>query len=350
MEKAVLLIPNVNDKTIGEDGEVYSLIYDLFCPVSCMDWNGELLALGHENGVSILTPIPSDNKYVLNLKYPFQQDWIFQVTNIVSKPVKLVKFTSKYLLTVHEDFSLKLLNHVKDVEIELAGNRHFDQVNCVDISENGFVASSSDDGELIVWDIASGKSDKFYVDGVVTRLLFFIDKDCDKLVVVENNNCIKVLDWKSGSWLSSIYPQPFNSNCNDVIKDVLIKDDKLLVIGETGWIKKFVLNSLANGCGFTECKEEAQLTSWINNGHLVKNNAKALIGVFGSSSNNSSSVFYNLSNSFSEFYQFNENELNLPSLEVCCGSINSNGIVGLVSGSKLLVLRPFDSYEVVVKQ
>jgi len=315
--------------------------YDLPTSATSIDWSGDLLAYGHDNGISVLTPIPKDTQISKNLPSSLQQEWVFQVTNIpLHSLVTHIKFTSKYIVAAHDDNTITLINHLNESKTKLGddGKRfHTGEINSIDISDNGTVVSTSDDKSIIVWE--KDESRVFYLDNIATLIKFWTDKDGDKLIVVENGIAIKVLDYKKNQWLYSIYPLPYSTNAQPVINDVLIHNDKIIVIGD-GWWKEYDPETLTNGAGYTSPNGESQLSGWIVNSKYIYSKSKPFIG--GISQNKSS--FYDLSANSNQMHQF---KLQLPSTEVTSGSINQEGVVVFASGSKLILAKPFDSYEVI---
>jgi hypothetical protein len=321
--------------------------YDLPTSASSVDWNGNLLAYGHDNGVSVLTPIPQDSKIAKSFPSPFQREWIFQVTNIeTSSPVRIVKFTSKYLIAVHDDYSMTLINNLEESETKLNKNGHTGDINDIDISDNGLIVSVGDDKQVIIWDNDKIQA-KIPTYGIPTVVKFWADKDFDKIIVVENGNVVKVLDWRNKAWLYTIYPKSYSVNSKSFIKDVIIHQNKIIVVGD-GWLKKYSVDDLNGGTGYTYANEEVQLNGWVVDSKYITSptststsaNKTPLIG--GISSDRSS--FYDFASNSNQVHQL---KLQLPSLSVPAGRINSAGIVVFVSGMRLVLARPFDSYEVV---
>lgn len=321
--------------------------YDLPAPVTSLDWNGRLLAYGTENGVTVLTPIPQDSRIAKSFPSLFQREWIFQSTNIkTSSPVTDIKFTSKYLIAVHDDFSLTLINNLEESETRLTKNGHTKDINGIDVSDNGLIVSIGDDQQIIIWENDEVKN-KIPCFGIPTLVKFWADKDFDKIIIVENGNCVKILDWKNSEWLFTIYPESYSNNLTSFIKDVIIYQEKLIVIGD-GWIKKYNIDELKGGTSYTYPEEEIQLNGWIVGSKYITSptstsasvNKRPLIGGI----NIDRSSFYDFASTSNQILQF---KLQLPSLSIPAGRINSNGVVAFVSGSRLILARPFDTYEVV---
>lgn len=299
------------------------------------------MAYGHDNGVSVLTPIPREAQISKNLPSSLQQDWVFQVTNIpLHSLVTHIKFTSKYIVAAHDDNSITVINHLNESKTRLGvegGEGHVEEISSLDVSDNGTVLSASDDRTLIIWEKSESRT--FYLDNIATMAKFWTDKDSDKIIVVENGNTVKVLDYKKNKWLYTIYPVTYSANAQPVINDVVIYNDKIIVIGN-GWWKEYDSEALTNGAGYTVPSRESQLGGWIVKSKYISSKSKPLIG--GISSDRSS--FYDLSLNSNQMHQF---KLQLPSLEVTSGSINYDGVVLFASGFKLILAKPFDSYEVI---
>lgn len=300
-----------------------------------------MLAYGHENGVSVLTPIPRDSQICKNLPSCLQQEWVFQVTNIpLHSLVTHIKFTSKYLVAAHDDNTVTLINHLNNSKERLGTDplkSHMDEINSIDISDSGIVVTTADDKKVIVWE--GEESHVFYLDNVATLVKFWSDKDGDKIIVVENGNTVKVLNYKKNEWLYTIYPLPYSANAQPTINDVLVHNDRIIIVGN-GWWKEYDPELLTNGAGYTLPNNESQLGGWLVNSKFISSNSKPLIG--GISADRSS--FYDLTANSNQMHQF---KLQLPSIEVPTGSINHDGVVAFASGSKLLLVKPFDSYEIV---
>ncbi|CCH46133.1 Nucleoporin [Wickerhamomyces ciferrii] len=321
----------------------YCSRYDLPSSVYSIDWNGNLLAYGHDNGISVLTPIPKNTQISKNLPSTLQQEWVFQKTNIeLEHLVTHIKFTSKYIATALENNTIILIDHLSDIKKKLGVDgdiKHTEDINSIDISENGTVVSAGDDKKIIVW----GKDDShvFHLDNIPTFVKFWIDKDSDKIIVVENGTTVKILDYKKSKWLFTIYPFSYSSNSQPVIKDVLINNDKIIIVGN-GWWKEYDPESLINGAGYTKPNNENQVVGWDTNSRYISSKSTPLIGAIG----NDRSSFYDLSAKSKQSHQF---KLQIPSFDIPAGSINSDGIVAFASGSKLILANPFDSYEVIQK-
>ncbi|KAH3669166.1 hypothetical protein WICMUC_005005 [Wickerhamomyces mucosus] len=346
-EQPILLLPDIHDENYNIDDEVYTLIYDIPEPIRSIDWNGNLLALGHKEGITILAPIPSNSQIAKNFPNKFQQDWIFQINKISTKsPVNKLRFTSKYLISSHEDNSIGIFNQQTGLEIKLNTSIHKDEINNLDISNNGgFIVVSSDDKIVSIFDLNKTNNKPIFtikLDNIPTLIKFWIDNDYDKLIIVENGNVVKIYNWKLSKWLISIYPISYSKNLKPFIKDVIILNNKITIIGESGYIKKYDLNNLKGGAGYTFPNESFQLSGWLNNSKYISSNSKPLIG--GINVDRCSFYDFNTNSNTHQIYQF---KLNLPSLSISSGSINHKGIVAFNSGAKLLLVRPFDSYEVV---
>lgn len=300
-----------------------------------------MLAYGHENGVSVLTPIPKDTQISKNLPSSLQQEWVFQVTNIpLHSLVTHIKFTSKYLVACHDDNTITLINHLDESKVRLGvegTQTHTGEINSVDISENGTIVCAADDKIVIVWE--REESRVFYLDNIATLVKFWTDKDGDKIIVVENGNTVKVLDYKKNQWLYTIYPLSYSANAQPSINDVLIHNDRVIVVGN-GWWKEYDTELLNNGAGYTLPNGESQLAGWLLNSKYISSKSKPLIGGIS----NDRSSFYDLAANSNQVHQF---KLQIPSIEVPAGSINHDGVVLFASGSKLILVKPFDSYEVV---
>jgi hypothetical protein len=309
-----------------------------------MDWNGNLLTYAHDSGVSVLSPIPKESQLAKNLPSDFQQEWVFQLTNVkTSSPVTHVRFTSKYLVVAQEDRKIVVVNHLDGSRIQYGSSTdqeraHSDDINSIDVSDDGLVVSCGDDRKVIVWE--SGHAKVAHVDNVPTLVKIWMDQDSDKIIVVENGASVKVLDWRKNEWLYTIYPQPFVQGTKPNILDVLTQNGKVVVIGE-GWWKEYNPLELQGGAGFTYANSEGQLSGWTVNSKYISCHSKhSLIGGIGSDR----SCFYDLGDKSGQVYQF---RLLLPSVSVPAGAINHNGIAAFASGSKLVLIKPFETYEVV---
>lgn len=305
-----------------------------------MDWNAQLLALAHDSGVSVLTPIPSDAPISKNLPSEMQQQWVFQLSNVrTSSPVVLLRFTSKYLVVAQEDRQIVQINHLDGSSVKLGSNdkRHLDEINSLDVSEDGSVVSCGDDLQVIVW--SHGDAKVTHLENVPTLVKFWMDQECDKVIVVENGNTVKVLDWRKSSWLYTIYPVPFAQGSPEHIRDVHVINGKLVVVG-SGWWKEYDPSELSGGAGYTYPQREGQLSGWVLDSKYVSSTTRPLIGGIGAER----SCFHDLGGKSGQTHLFKQL---MPSVSVPAGAINHEGIVAVASGAKLVLLKPFETYEAV---
>lgn len=304
-----------------------------------MDWNGNLLALAHDSGCSILTPIPAASPIARNLPSGLQTQWTFQCSLVkASSSVVHVRFTSQFLVMAHEDRSLTVVNHLGSSKEKHYPVHHTDDINGIDVSEDGLVVSCGDDRQVIVWD-HEGQHSVTHLDNIPTMVKFWMDQDCDKLIIVENGTTLKVMDWRKQQRLYTIYPTTFAQGATPVIKDVIVQGGELVVVGD-GWWKRYNPAELQGGAGFTFANSEGQLSGWSVGSTYIQSSTKPLIGGVGSDR----SSFYDLCDRTGKSHQF---KMLLPSVAVTAGSINHQRVVACASGAKLVLLKPFEVYEAV---
>src|SRR5699024_4662431 len=98
------------------------------------------------------------------------------------------------------------------------------------------------------------------------KVKFWDENDSDRVVVLEGGNKIRVLDWRKGQWLLTIYPStldpsdPFGGS----VQDIGIYNSEITVVGDRMWWKRFHIPSLTGGCGHTPPTDQGRLVS--NNG------------------------------------------------------------------------------------
>lgn len=309
-----------------------------------MDWNGDLLAYATDTGVGVLTPIPRDSPLAKNLPSDLQQEWCFQVTNVLTtSPVTHLRFTSKFLVMCQENRDIIVMDHLDGKKHSVSGaDRHLEDINSIDVSEDGHIVSCGDDRRVVVWG-PNGSTRVKYLDGVPTLVKFWTDKDLDKVIVVEDGSKVKVWNWRKDEWLYTIYPECFIPGTPPSILDIVTNDGNITVIGDGSW-KQYVPAELEGGAGYTFPNSQGRLKGWgVNKCQYLSSTSNCgLIGGVGTDR----SFFYNLfGDNSGHVYQF---KLQLPCVSVPAGSINHNGVVAFASGSRLVLIKPFETYEAVV--
>lgn len=301
-----------------------------------MDWNGDMLALAQDSRITILSPVPKTAPLAKNLPSQLQQEWVFQVSVVPMKAATQLRFTSKYIVASLESGEIVVINHLDGSQLQLGVSGHASDINSVDVSDSGLVVSCDDDSRVVIWEY--GKPVKTaYTNGIPTLVKFWLDKEADKILVVEDGKRVKIYDWRKDTWLATIYPLPDAQNCKPYILDVTILNGNVVVIGD-GWWKEYNTTTMQGGAGYTYPTTEESLSGWIADSKYISSNTAPLIGSIG----NDRSCYYDLTSRAGQGQQF---KLQLPSVSVPAGAINQHGVVAFVSGSKLILSKPFDSYE-----
>jgi WD40 repeat protein len=208
--------------------------------VNCLDWNDNILALGHELGVTVLSPsLNSSNPWSFEKSYEY-----------LRKPVLKLRFRGSKIAAVHADRTISEISLSSDPSLpnallKLGGSLgHQSFINDVDISPQGYIASTGDDKKLILW--TDGQPTAPYrlaSPGLAVK--FWEDQDSDRLLVLEEGNKIRIFDWRKGQWVVTVFVGPEAS-----IKGMGIYDGDIIAIGQ-GWWKSYHLPSLKGGAGYT---------------------------------------------------------------------------------------------------
>lgn len=259
--------------------------YSVGSAVHCMDWNDQALAYGHDLGVSILTRQIEPTEKSSGLPFEFQRKWPFQYSyQHLGLPSENIRFTGNYLAASHSDHTVSYINLDQGEVKTLGGSSgHRSFINDLDISYDGVVASTGDDRNLLIWEDSNNKPPHlFRLSSVGLKVRFWDDNDSDKILVLEAGNKIRVLDWRKGQWLLTIYPStldstsPFGGN----VKDIGIFNSEIVAIGN-GWWKKFYIPSLTGGCGYTPPTDQGRLISVKNNDNNDGNDDDGLYSLSG---------------------------------------------------------------------
>ncbi len=239
------------------------------------------------------------------------------------------------MLTAQEDYSLRLFDHLES-ETKVLGGRggHSADVNGIDVSPSGIVASVADDRLLLIWE--NGVPSSFQLNSIGKVVKFWEDGDGDKVIVVEAGNVIRVLDWRKNQWLYSIYPGQFGS-CSDVgsavIRDVTTINDHIIVTGN-GWWKSYDPTKLKGGTGYTPATEEGRLNGWPRAAKLVSGHE------FAAGLSRQQTFVYNLRNRNTSPVPIN---VMLPSNEISAAALNRQAnIIAVAHGPRLILASTRD--------
>lgn len=227
-----------------------------------------------------------------------------------------------------------------------------DDVSAVDVSANGYVVVAGDDKTVCIYnsnDLKSSEpSHRFKTATIPTLVKFWIDHDSDKLIIVENGTTLHIYNWRFGRWMHTIYPKPFTTSLKPFIKDVFVRSTELVVVEDTGLMKTYELDSLKGGAGYTfPSSQTQQLNGWLYQNKYISSNSHGSL---------SKQFIGALTPDRCLFYRMPQNKENIetsqfkiragPSIvSSSCGSINQDGIAAVAFGSRLIIARPFDSYE-----
>lgn len=210
-----------------------------------LDWSsdGQSLAYGHSLGVCILTrQPPSDGAHESGFQAHWQCTKSYQY---LGSPAEIVRFEGVFVAAAHPDYTISLVDATSGELSRLVGsNGHRAAISDIDLTSNGLVASVGLDRNLVVWE--NGTAFRFRLDGPGQKVRFWDDNNSDRVVVVDGTNRIRILDWRRGSWLLTIYT---GQDCGP-IQEIGIYNNDVLVIGD-GWWKRYNLSSLSGGCGYT---------------------------------------------------------------------------------------------------
>lgn len=316
-------------------GEVDPLVieYNLNTRIHCVDWNEQSLAYGHDLGVSILTRETEPSEKTSGLPFAFQRQWAFRTSYIhLGLAAENIRFKGQYVAASHSDYSISYIDLAKGEVTNLGGYRgHRSFINGLDISYNGVVASIGDDRNLLVWEDVQQPPQHFRLSGSGLKVGFWDESDSDWLVVLEAGNKIKILDWRKGEWLFTIYPTtldattPYGGN----VKDIGVFNSEIIAIGE-GWWKKFHIPSLTGGCGFTPPTDKGRLIS-----DNSRNGLYSLSGRYIGYSNTQESSIYDLVTA-SEHGSHVDVQLN----QITSLAIRERGdILAIASGTNITLVR-----------
>lgn len=227
--------------------------YELPTEAYCLDWQDDSLVYGHDLGVVVLMRF-TDPVYSNNLPTEFQRRWFFKKTYVhLGEEVSAVRMRGNIIaaaIPTSNTISVYDLSTKKHLKLGgLSGHQSF--INSIDISADGqFIASTGDDRNLFIWENGSPRS--FPLAGTGKIVKFWEGPEGDRVIVLEAVNKIRVLDWKKSEWLFTIHPA--QSGCcgpaSGSVKDIAVSDGDILAIG-LGWWKRYNLETLSGGCGYT---------------------------------------------------------------------------------------------------
>ncbi|CAN6627700.1 hypothetical protein TRVA0_011S01838 [Trichomonascus vanleenenianus] len=224
--------------TADEPNRSRSLVeHDMETEILSVDWNdsGDTLAIGHGLGVTIYDPIDQTKSY-----------------QHLGLEVNHVRLRGDHVAAVHPNHTISYLNLNTSEIVTLGGSRGHDSfVNAVDISPEGLVASVGDDRTVLVWEGLQPRSFRLAAPGLAVR--FWDDSDSDRLVVLEQGDKVRILDWRKGTWLLTVFP-------GKPVKAIGVHNGDLVVVGD-GWWNKYNIPSLSGGCGYTPPTDSAQIIS-----------------------------------------------------------------------------------------
>lgn len=293
----------------------------------CLDWFNENLVYGHDLGITVLSRSP--NTQANSYSTEIQKKWEFKKNYFhLGKSVELVRYRDKYVAAVHPTFDITLVDTQSGKLTLLGGSSgHSSYINSVDISINGLVASTGDDRALLIWD--DGTPFDFPLGGVGKIVKFWNSADSNIVVVLEAGNKIRVLNYQTKEWMLTIYPG--QAGCcgpsTGSVKDIMITDKFLYAIG-LGWWKKYDLENIYGGCGFTTPVAEQTFFQKPLSSHLVISNSR-FIGLATAK--------------LQLIYDTNKNKLysldfNLPDDEITGLTISSTGEAFIIATGNILTL------------
>lgn len=292
--------------------------FNLECTIHCLDWSPDnSIAFGHDLGVGLLEQAESP----VVMPTEIQRQWTLTKRYFhLGKRVNIVRAKAGCLATAHPDNSISVL---KDGSIrQFGGTRgHSDKVTDVDISTTGIIASTGNDRYVLVWEESIPRS--FRLSGMGQKVKFWNDGDSDRLIVLESDDKIRILDWRKGQWLLTIYP-------GKKVDDIGVIGGDLVAVGN-GWWKKFNINSLTGGCGYTPPTDEGRLmTNGSSNGKMALNK------YFAAYASNDEADIFDLRNASEHGpqMQFNDRQVNAMALNT------DKETLAVASGSCLLLYTP----------
>ncbi|KAH3683094.1 hypothetical protein WICPIJ_005919 [Wickerhamomyces pijperi] len=328
--------------------------YTLQHPVRDLAWNANSLALAHSSGISVLVPLPETTTISKSYANKLQQRWVFQIHEIpYASPVNIVKFSSRLLVAVLNDDTVHVIDHHSGESFKLNTRMFRDDIIAMDLSNDGYIVLAGDDGRICIYDSRTLDLNvdpllNMHVSGTPNLVRFLVDFDSDKLFIVEDGTIVQIYNWKTERFITKIYPKTYAPTLKPFIKDILVKSNKLQIIEDTGIIKSYQLDSLQSGSGFTFPSSQSHLKGWLHNSKYISGSCSSSLHYFAGGLNPDRCMFYSIAENGNDNVESCPFKLKLGQNVVTssCGSINSEGVTAVFCGGKLILLTPFDSYEV----
>lgn len=318
----------------------------------CLDWYDDHLVYGHDLGVTVLSRI-RDTRLTSSYPTEFQRNWSFDKVHFhLGKPVELVKMYESLIACVHYNHEITVINAQrtssetrgltldKDTRTLGGSGGHSSYINSVDISPDGLIASTGDDRRLLIWD-QNGIPQNFPLEGSGKLVKFWSAPYGDIIIVLEAGNKIRLLDYTKSEWILTIYPGqagccgPASGN----VRSFFVNNDFLYVVG-IGWWKKYDLNNVKGGCGFTQSEQNGVFVTRPNNQSIAVtpsyNSGSAITSVIGLVSERAQYIHDTSKDNEQTF----ELKYTLPSDEITAAAIRNEGdVLAIASGRYLTLLR-----------
>ncbi|GMM38809.1 hypothetical protein DASC09_061480 [Saccharomycopsis crataegensis] len=365
-----IILSEIYQHSYTPDHDARAIVFDIGEQAKCGDWNGCLLAVGTSDAsISIFNPVALDDIYTLPTK--FQKQYILAKTKIdlssvFKSSVDFLQFTSRYLLAASVDSSkIILINHVSDQQssnnMKLSDIKHqvFDLppgfINSMDVNDDGVIAVAMDSKQVMIYNCNDIQPTpmSFRLTNIPTMVQFASFYNREYLLILEATNIVKILDWKSYEWLVSIYPTSYDSNnAKSEVSNIFTTTNELLISGLNGWFKKYDLNEIIGGAGYTKPSSSGTLFGFLN---PESSPTPVTISKSTNSFNNPQKKLANITKQQISVYDFDrvlktsaggDNgvvdpkviKVNLPSYEICAGSISEDNVVAITSGTRLLLV------------